>query len=428
MALDRSIVILDGARRLPRADMLVNNREPGLFSRFSTTHLGGMAIKSALQHTPVDPKLVGHVVMGMAQHSHRDSIYGAQGMRWRGGLGDDVPALTVARICGSGAEAISVGAEIMLAGLRHDEERPFMVVGGAESMQYPFCLYDYRGKKVGASVQKYGPVAAHKLPADTHLHDMMLSGLYDPSAKMAMANTAEELGRRYGITREQADAFGYRSQVNAKKARDAGWFDDELEPVVVMRNGAAEPLTVKHDTHILEEPSLDAMSGLFPAFEAGGIITAGNASAVVDGAAAMLIAKHADAEKHGVRPLARIAGFGVASCDPQIMGWGPVPASKKALLSAGIEGKDLAHVELNEAFAPQALACIHDFERMGIDPESVNPMGNAIALGHPLGATGAILTITCAYALRRTKKRWGLVTMCIGGGQGIALVLESAAS
>ena len=428
MARDTSIVILDGARRLPRADMLVNNKEPGLFSRFSTTHLGGMAIAAALKHTPIDRGLIGHVVMGMAQHSHRDSIYAAQGMRWRSGLPDDVPALTVARICGSGAEAISVGAEMMLAGLRHDEARPFTVVGGAESMQYPFCLYDYRGKKVGASVQKYGPVSAHKLPPDVHLQDMMLSGLYDPSAKMAMANTAEELGRRYKITREQADAFGYRSQVNAKKARDAGWFDEEIEPVVVRRDGASEPLTVKYDTHILEEVSLDAMSGLFPAFEAGGIITAGNASAVVDGAAAMVIGKHTDAEKHGLKPLARLAGFGVAACDPQIMGWGPVPATKKALASAGIEGKDVDHVEINEAFAPQALACIHDFEKMGIDPEKVNPMGNAIAMGHPLGATGAILSITCAYALRRTKKRWGVVTMCIGGGQGIALVLESAAS
>lgn len=406
--------------------MLVNNREPGLFSRFSTTHLGGMAIRSALEHTSIDPALVGHVVMGMAQHSHRDSIYGAQGMRWRGGLGEDVPALTVARICGSGAEAIAVGAEMMIAGLRHDEARPFSVVGGAESMQYPFCLYDYRGKKVGASVQKYGPVAAHQLPPDTHLHDMMLSGLYDPSATMAMANTAEELGRRYGITREQADAFGYRSQTLAKKARDAGHFDEEITPVQVRRDGASEPILVKYDTHILEEPSLAAMAGLPAAFEPGGIITAGNASAVVDGAAAMIIGKETDVAKHGGKPLARIAGMGVAACDPQIMGWGPVPSTKKALAHAGIQGKDLDHIELNEAFAPQALACIHDFEKMGIDPQKVNPMGNAIAMGHPLGATGAVLTTTCAYALRRTGKRWGLVTMCIGGGQGIALVLESA--
>jgi acetyl-CoA acetyltransferase family protein len=423
---DRSIVILDGGRRTPRADILVDNKKPGLFSRFSTTQLGGMAIAATLKHTKVDRSLIGHVVMGMAQHSHRDSIYGAQGMRWRGGLGDDVPALTVARICGSGAEALSVGAEMMLAGLRHDEARPFTVVGGGESMQYPFCLYSYRGQKVGEAVQKYGPLDPKGLPPGTHLQDMLLMGLYDPGAKMAMANTAEELGRRYKITREQADAFGHRSQANAKRARDEGWFAEEIEPVRVALDNAAPPVVVKHDTHILESCTLEGMARLRPAFEPGGIITAGNASAVVDGAAAMVIAKESDAEKHGLKALARVIGYGVAACDPQIMGWGPVPATKLALQRAGLKGSQVDQVELNEAFAPQALACIHDFEKdLGIDPEKVNPMGSAIALGHPLGATGAVLTLTCAYALRRTKKRYGVVTMCIGGGQGVALVLEA---
>jgi acetyl-CoA acetyltransferase family protein len=418
-----SIVIVEGARRTPRADILVDNKEPGLFSRFSTTQLGGLAIAATLESSTIDKALVGHVVMGMAQHSHRDSIYAAKGMAWRGGLPESVPALTVARICGSGAEAVAVGAEMILAGVRHDRERPFVVVGGAESMQYPFVLYGVRGKKLGAAVQKYGPIDAKALPPGTHLQDMLLMSLYDPSAKLAMANTAEELGRRYGITREEADAFGYRSHVNAKKARDAGAFAEEIAPVTVETGDGA--VAVKHDTHILEEPSLTKMSRLPPAFEPGGIVTAGNASAVVDGAGAMIIGKESDVVKHGGRPLARIAGVGVAACDPRIMGWGPVPATKRALASAGIEGKAIDHVELNEAFAPQALACIRDFEKMGIDPERVNPLGGAIALGHPLGATGAILTITCAYALRRAKKRYGLVTMCIGGGQGISLVLEA---
>jgi acetyl-CoA acetyltransferase family protein len=418
-----SIVIVEGARRTPRADILVDNKEPGLFSRFSTTQLGGLAIAATLESSKIDKALVGHVVMGMAQHSHRDSIYAAKGMAWRGGLPESVPALTVARICGSGAEAVAVGAEMILAGVRHDHERPFVVVGGAESMQYPFVLYGVRGKKLGAAVQKYGPIDAKALPPGTHLQDMLLMSLYDPSAKLAMANTAEELGRRYGITRDEADAFGYRSHVNAKKARDAGAFAEEVAPVTVETGDGA--VTVKHDTHILEEPSLAKMSRLPPAFEPGGIVTAGNASAVVDGAGAMLIGKESDVVKHGGKPLARIAGVGVAACDPRIMGWGPVPATKRALASAGIEGKAIDHVELNEAFAPQALACIRDFEKIGIDPEKVNPLGGAIALGHPLGATGAILTITCAYALRRAKKRYGLVTMCIGGGQGISLVLEA---
>jgi len=425
MASKDTVVILDGARRTPRPDILIKNKEPGLFSRFSATQLGGLAIKATLDHTPVDKSLVGHVVMGMAQHSHRDSIYGAQGMAWRGGLEQDVPALTVARICGSGTESLCVGADMMLSGLRYDESRPFMVVGGAESMQYPFCLYNYRGRKVGAAVQKYGPCDLKGLPPGTQLQDMLLMSLYDPSAEMSMANTAEELGRRYGITREEADAFGFRSHMNAKAARDAGHFAEEIEPVTLQVNGAADPIEVRHDTHIMDDISLQKMARLPAAFEAGGIVTAGNASAVVDGAAAMVIAREADAEKHDLRPLARVIGMDVAACDSAIMGWGPIPATEKALKRAGLKGRDIDHVELNEAFAPQALACVRDFEEMGIDPEKVNPYGSAIALGHPLGATGAILTLTCAYGLRRKKERYGLVTMCIGGGQGIALVLES---
>ena len=425
MHTQESVVILDGGRRTPRADILVDNQRPGLFSRFSATQLGGMAIAAALESTAVERGLIGHVVMGMATHSHRDSIYAAQGMRWRSGLGEDVPALTVARICGSGAEAVAVGAEMMLAGIRHDKARPFTVVGGAESMQYPFILYNYRGRKVGEAVQKYGPIAVEALPKGEHLQDSLLMGLYDPGAGMAMANTAEELGRRYGITREEADAFGHRSHRNAAAARDAGFFAEEIAPVSVQADGATAAITVKADTHIMDDVTLAKMARLRAAFEPGGIITAGNASAVVDGAAAMVIAKESCAARHGAKPLARLAGIGVAACDPRIMGWGPVPATEKALASAGITGKDIDHVELNEAFAPQALACIRDFAKMGIDPEQVNPMGNAIALGHPLGATGAILTLTCAYALRRKRERYGLVTMCIGGGQGIALVLEA---
>ncbi|MBI2375910.1 MAG: thiolase family protein [Deltaproteobacteria bacterium] len=420
-----AIVILDGARRTPRADILINNKEPGLFSRFSTTQLGGLAIEATLASTRLDKALVGHVVMGMAQHSHRDSIYGARGMGWRGGLDASVPALTVARICGSGAEAIAVGAEMILAGLRHDQKRPFIVAGGAESMQYPFALYNHRGKRVGDSVQKYGPIDVKALSPGSHLQDVLLMSLYDPSANMAMANTAEELGRRYELRREQADEFGYRSQLNAKRARDAGWFAEETCPVTVTVDGAADPIVVKHDTHILEDASLAKMAKLPAAFEPGGIVTAGNASAVVDGAAAMVIGKLSDANRYGAKPLARIAGIGVAACDPKIMGWGPVPATEQALANAGINGQKLDQVELNEAFAPQALAVIRDFAKLGIDPAKVNPMGGAIALGHPLGATGAILSLTCAYALRRTGGKYGLVTMCIGGGQGIALVLES---
>ena len=423
MAQQESVVILDGGKRTPRADMLINNREPGLFSHLTTTQLGGLAIAGALEATDLDQELVGHVVMGMAQHSHRDSIYGAKGMAWRGGLGETVPALTVARICGSGAESIAVGADMMMSGLRHDKERPFIVVGGAESMQYPFSLYNFRGKKVGAAVQKYGPIDTKGLAAGTYLQDMLLMSLYDPSAQMAMANTAEELARRFEITREEADAFAFRSQTLAKENRDAGNFKEETVSVTI--GSGAESQVIEHDTHIMDTVSMAKMGRLPAAFEAGGIVTAGNASAVVDGAAAMVIGLESDVAKQGGKALARIAGIGVAACESKIMGYGPVPATKMALANAGIEGKQIDRVELNEAFAPQALACIRDFGKMGIDAEKVNPMGGAIALGHPLGATGAILTLTCAYALRRNNERYGLVTMCIGGGQGISLVIES---
>ena len=425
MSRERTIVILGGGRRTPRADILVANSKPGLFSKLSATQLGGLAIEAALENTGIDADLIGHVVMGMAQHSNRDSIYAAQGMRSRSRLGDDVPALTVARICGSGAEAVATGSDMILAGIRHDTARPFIVVGGSESMQSPFSLFSMRGETVGSAVQKYGPINVRDLPPGTHLQDTLLLSLYDPGAQMSMANTAEELGRRHNITREEADAFGFRSQVNARKARDAGWFDEEIVPVTVQSSGTDKPVEVKYDTHIMDDVSIEKMAKLRAAFEPGGIITAGNASAVVDGAAAMVIGLEADAEKNSLKPLARIAGVGVAACDPRIMGWGPVPATGIALERAGIDGSAIDIVELNEAFAPQALACISAFEEMGIDPEKVNPMGGAIALGHPLGATGAILTLTCAYALRRNSLKYGLVTMCIGGGQGIALIIES---
>ena len=339
MAKEKSIVVLDGGRRLPRADILHNNKAPGLFTRFTTTQLGGMAVKATLKHTAIDPKLIGHVIMGMAAHSHRDSIYGAQGMRWRGGLADDVPALTVARICGSGAEAISVASEMALAGLRHDKARPFYVVGGAESMQYPFSLYNMRGKEVGNAVQKYGPIDAKALAAGTHLQDALLMCLYDPSAKNSMANTAEELGRRYKITREECDRIGYRSHVNAKKARDAGHFDEEIEPVTVEQGGSLPSITVKHDTHILENPSMDTMSKLPPAFEAGGVITAGNASAVVDCGAAMVLGLESDAERYGLKPLCRIVGYGVAGCRSSHHGIRPGAGHGKSAGQCRYQGK-----------------------------------------------------------------------------------------
>jgi acetyl-CoA acetyltransferase family protein len=298
------------------------------------------------------------------------------------------------------------------------EDRPFVLAGGAESMQYPHLLYGLRGRRAGGGVVKYGPLDCAALPKGTYAQDLLYMALYDPSAGMAMANTAERLGRQYGITRREADAFAFRSHQRALAWRERPGAGEAIVPVPLPGGGQLE-----QDTHPRPAISLDGLAELPPVFEPPhGIITPGNASAVVDGAAAMVLRREEDA---GGRPLARILGWGVAGVDPRIMGIGPVPATRLALEMAGVRGADLDTVELNEAFAPQALACMKDFAQMGIDPERVNPAGGAIALGHPLGATGAILTLTAAHYLRATGGRLGLVTMCIGGGQGIAMVIEN---
>ena len=419
---EHPIVILDGGRRLPRADILVNNRDPGLLHSFTTNQLGGMAIRATLGATGIAAERLGHVVMGNALESHRDSIYGARGMAIEGGVPWETPALTVRRICGSGAQAIVNAAQMLLLG-DHPPERPFLLAGGAESMQYPHVLYGLRGRRVGKTVVKYGPLDCSTMAKGSYAQDLLYMALYDPSAGMAMANTAERLGRLYGITRREADAFAWRSHRRALAWRETAGSGEEIVPVALPRRGG-ELVELRHDTHLRPTISLDGLAELPPVFEPpDGIITPGNASAVVDGAAALVLCREGGEE--GARPLARLLGWGVAGVDPRIMGIGPVPASKLALEMAGVAGRDLDTVELNEAFAPQALACMKDFETMGIDPDRVNPVGGAIALGHPLGATGSLLTLTAAYYLKRTKGRLGLVTMCIGGGQGISLVIEN---
>ena len=423
--LDRkNIVILDGGRRTPRADILLNNNYPGLMSRYSTNKLGSIVIEAAMKASKVIPDEIGHVIMGNALESHRDSIYGARGMALGAGLNITTPALTVRRLCGSGAQSIVNGTQMLLLG-DHPEDQPFMVVGGAESMQYPHILYNLRGRKQGNTTVKYGAVACSSLPPGSYAQDLLHMALFDPSAGMAMANTAEKLGRNYKITRLQADTFAYNSQKKAHLATTNGWFEEEITPVTVVdQNG--EESSLRSDTHIRPNISMDALLDLPPVFEPpNGIITPGNASAVVDGAAAMVICGMETAKARGLQPLCRIAGWGYAGVDPTLMGIGPAPATENALKMAGLSGDQIDTLELNEAFAPQALACIHEFKKMGIDPEKVNPVGNAIAMGHPLGATGSILTLTAAYHLKRNHLRYGLITMCIGGGQGIALIIEN---
>ena len=418
------IVILDGGRRTPRADILVDNKKPGLFHRYTSNQLGGIAIKAAVEGK-INPDDIGHVVMGNALESHRDGIYGARGMALAAGLPDEIPALTVRRICGSGAQAIVSGAYTALLG-DHAPNRPLVVVGGAESMQYPHVIYNLRGRKQGETTVKYGALDCRKLAPGTHAQDLLHMALFDPYAGMAMANTAENLGRLCQLDRKQSDQFAYESQVKAAKARDMGCFEEEIVPVEVPVDASFSNSMLCNDTHIRDNISLSALAKLPAIFEPpDGMITPGNASAVVDGAAAMVLCRAAEARNLGLKPLCRLAGWGIAGVDPKIMGIGPVPATEQALAMAGIDAKLIDTVELNEAFAPQALACIAEFEKMGISADKVNPLGGAIALGHPLGATGAILTLTAGYHLRRNNSRYALVTMCIGGGQGIALILEN---
>jgi acetyl-CoA acetyltransferase family protein len=399
----------------------VNNRDPGLLHSYTTNQLGGMAIRATLEAGGIAPERLGHVIMGNALESHRDSIYGARGMALEGGVPWDVPALTVRRICGSGTQAIVNAVQMLLLGDMPDD-RPFLLAGGAESMQYPHVLYNLRGRKVGNTVVKYGPLDCSGLPRGSWAQDLLYMALYDPSAGMAMANTAELLGRQYGITREEADRFALRSHQRALAWRNTPGTGGEIIPVPLPGRGEARNLA--YDTHVRPGISLDGLAELPVVFEPpAGIITPGNASAVVDGAAALVLCREEDCGS--ARPLVRIRGWGLAGVDPRIMGIGPVPATRLALEMAGITGADLDTVELNEAFAPQSLACIRDFAEMGIDPEKVNPVGGAIALGHPLGATGSILTITAANYLKHSNGRYGLITLCIGGGQGIALVIEN---
>ncbi len=422
---EQSIVILNGGKRTPRADILINNRDEGLFHGYTTNQLGGIAIRATLSNSGVKGEEIGHVVMGNALESHRDSIYAARGMAIEGGLPYEVPALTVRRICGSGAQSIVNAAQMLLLE-DYPEDKPFIIAGGAESMQYPHMLYNLRGRRVGNSVVKYGAINCSSLPRGTYAQDLLHMALYDPSANMAMANTGENLGRIYKISRSEADQFAHRSHMRAMAYRKENGPKDEIVPVEVPVPESFDKTMLDYDTHVRPNISLDGLAGLPPVFEPpDGIITPGNASAVVDGAAAMVLCHESSAKQQGYDPICRIIGWGIAGVDPKVMGIGPVPATKSALEMAGIKGDELDTVELNEAFAPQALACIRDFEKMGIDPEKVNPVGSAIALGHPLGATGSILTITASYYLQRKKLRYGLVTMCIGGGQGIALIIEN---
>jgi acetyl-CoA acetyltransferase family protein len=341
-------------------------------------------------------------VFGNALQTSADAIYCARHVGLKAGLPIEVPAVTVNRLCGSGFEAITQGAQLILLG-----EAAAVLAGGTESMsQAPHVV---RGARWGL---RLGPAAP--------LEDLLWEALRDPQCGLSMAETAEKLAERYGLSRQDVDAVALASQQRAKQAWDACVFQDEVVPVPVKQRG--ETVEFRADEHMRPTTTLEGLSSLKPYFKKDGLVTAGNASGIVDGAAATVLASDAFARAHGVQPLGRLVAWAVVGVEPQYMGIGPAPAARKALAKAGMKLEQMDLVEVNEAFAPQYLAVERE---LGLDRARTNADGGAIAIGHPLAATGTRITIHLLHALRRRKQRFGLGSACIGGGQGAAVIVEA---
>ncbi len=389
----KDVVIIDGART-------AFGTFGGALRDISATDLGVVAAKGALERSKVDPAQIDQVIFGNVLQTSGDAVYFARHIGLKAGLPKEVPALTVNRLCGSGLQAILLGAQEIQLG-----QAEFVLAGGAENMS--MAPHQIRGARWGI------PLGEQKL------EDYLWVALIDSYNGLGMANTAENLGRKYGITREQADEFAYRSHTLAAKARESCRFSEEIVPVEAKAKKGT--VVVEKDEHIRADTTPESLAKLIARFEQGGTVTAGTASGINDGAAALVIASAEAAERAGLRPLARIVSGGVCGVDPDIMGIGPAPSSRQALKRAGLRVEDMDLVEINEAFATQYLAVEKD---LGLDRERTNVNGGAIALGHPLGASGARLALTLAYELRKREKRYGLASLCIGGGQGIAAVIE----
>jgi acetyl-CoA acetyltransferase family protein len=390
----QDIVILDGART-PMADY------NGVFSDVSAIDLGVVAAKEALRRSGTEAASIDHVVFGNVVQSSPDAVYGARHVALKSGVPNEVPALTVNRLCGSGFEAIVQGADRILLG-----DAATVLVGGMENMtQSPHVL---RGARKGYRL------------GGAKLEDSLFEALLDTYSGLMMAQTSDRLAARYGITREEQDAFALESQRRAAAAQAAGKFAEEIAPVTVKtRKG---PQSISADDSLRPDTSMEALAKLKPSFGENGMVTAGNASGIVDGAAALVVTSGEAARVAGKKPLGRIAGWAVVGCDPDVMGIGPAPASRKALADAGLTMDDIDLWEINEAFAGQILSVAKE---LGLDRARLNVNGGAIALGHPLGATGARLALTLLYELRRSGKKRGLAGACIGGGQGYAMILEA---
>ena len=376
----------------------------GKLKDFTAQELGAVAAKGAIERAGIDPKEFDHVVMGNAQQTSGDALYGARHVGLRAGIPIETPALTVNRLCGSGMQAIVSAAQMI-----QTDEAKIVLAGGMEAMsQAPFVI---RGRD------------GFTLAPGGKLEDSLMVALLDSYCGLYMANTAELYGSEQGITRQMQDELALRSQQRADAGYEEGRIQEELVPVP-LRNSKGEPIgeSLTEDDHRRPQTTMDVLAKLRPAFGKNGTDTAGNASGIVDGGAAVVVMSLEQALKRSLKPLGRICGWGIAGVEPKVMGRGPVPASKIALQKAGLSLDYIDLIEVNEAFAAQYLAVEKE---LGLDREKVNVNGGAIALGHPLGATGTRLVITLLYELRRRHKKYGLATACIGGGQGIAMVVES---
>ena len=376
----------------------------GTLKDFSATDLGAIVGRQAVERSGVKPDQFDHVVFGNAQQTSADAIYLARHVGLKSGLPIEVPAVTVNRLCGSGFEAIIQGAQQILL----DESR-VVLAGGAESMsQAPHVV---RGARWGI---RLGPAAP--------LEDSLWEALKDPHCGLSMAETAEGLAEKYKLTREEVDQVALRSQQMAKKAWDDRVFENEIVPVSVRDPKTKQMVDWRADEHMRPNTTLEILMGLKPYFRKDGLVTAGNASGICDGAAAVVIANETFAKAQKLEPMGRLVSWAVAGVEPKFMGIGPAPAARKALAKAGLTLQDMDLIEVNEAFAPQYLAVEKE---LGLDRARTNVHGGAIAIGHPLAASGTRITAHLLHALKRAKKRYGLGSACIGGGQGAAVIVEA---
>ena len=404
--------VVVGGARTPFCEWLGGKRGDGgpggRLASVSAEQLGTVAIKGAMEKTGTDPGSVEHVVMGHALQTSGQAIFGARHAGLRSGIPEEVPMLTLNRLCGSGAQSIISATQMIMLG-----EADVVVAGGMENLsQAPHVLRGMRDTyKLGRP-----PSAGEELAQD--MEDYLFTNLVDGVSGMFMAQTSDELCRRKGVEREQADEYAAMSHQRTEASVSSGTWEQEVVPV----EAADGTVDHTHEDHVVLGTTLETLSGLKTHFGPQSLVTAGNASGVVDGAAAVVVKSASRAEADGDEPLSRIVSWGVVGLEPSIMAYGPVPSSLKAIEKAGLSVSDIDLWEINEAFAGQAVACIKD---LGISYDIVNINGGAVGIGHPLAATGTRLVLTLSHQLKETGSRYGVATACIGGGQGIAVVIES---